>query len=73
MDGIIHLRANFVPAEKGTADYEVTAALLVSELVSGVSAGENSGRLLKHDLAGHRLLAAAVGKMILSTNQRTRK
>jgi hypothetical protein len=50
MDGI-HWRANFVPAGKGTADYEVTAALLVSELVSDVSAGENSGRHLKHDFA----------------------
>jgi len=46
-----HWQANFVPAEKGTADYEVTAALLVSDLASDVTAGENSGRHLNHDFA----------------------
>jgi hypothetical protein len=46
-----HWQANFVPAAAGTSDYEVTAALLVSELGSDVTAGENSGRYLKHDFA----------------------
>jgi hypothetical protein len=46
-----HWQANFVPAGKGMADYEVTAALLVTGLVSDVAAGENSGRHLKHDFA----------------------
>jgi len=46
-----HWQANFFTAEKGTADYRVTAALLVSGLASDVTAGENSGRHLKHDFA----------------------
>src|ERR1700752_3234811 len=46
-----HWQADFVPAEHGMADYEVTAAVLVSELVSEVTAGENSGRHLNHDFA----------------------
>jgi hypothetical protein len=46
-----HWLADFVPAENGTADYEVTAALLVSELSSDVKAGENAGRHLNHDFA----------------------
>jgi hypothetical protein len=33
------------------ANYEVTAAVLVSELGSDVTAGENSGRHLNHDFA----------------------
>lgn len=44
-----HWLADFVPAQKGTADYDVTAALLVSDLRSDVTAGENSGRHLNHD------------------------
>jgi hypothetical protein len=50
MDGK-HWQANFVPPEKGTADYEVTAVLLVCDLTSDVTAGENSGRHLNHDFA----------------------
>jgi hypothetical protein len=46
-----HWQANFIRADKGTADYEVSAALLVSDLGSDVSAGENSGRHLNHDFA----------------------
>jgi hypothetical protein len=46
-----HWQAKFIPAETGTSDYEVTAALLVSDLGSDVTAGENSGRHLKHDFA----------------------
>lgn len=46
-----HWQANFLPVEKGTADYAVTAALLVCDLASDVTAGENSGRHLHHDFA----------------------
>ena len=46
-----HWQASFVPTNGGTADYEVTAALLVSDLSSEVTAGENSGRHLNHDFA----------------------
>lgn len=51
-----HWQANFVPIEKGTADYVVTAALLVSGSASDVTAGENSGRHLKHDFAALALI-----------------
>ncbi len=51
-----HWQVNFLPAQRGTADYEVTAALLVSELGSDVTAGENSGRHLKHDFAALSLI-----------------
>jgi len=46
-----HWQADFVPVEHGMADYEVTAAVLVSELGSDVTAGENSGHHLNHDFA----------------------
>ncbi|HTR42181.1 MAG TPA: DUF1223 domain-containing protein [Pseudomonadales bacterium] len=46
-----HWQVNFVPADKGTADYEVTAALLASGVDSNVTGGENSGRQLRHDFA----------------------
>ncbi len=48
-------QVNFAPVA-GTADYEVTAALLVNELDSDVTAGENSGRHLKHDFAALSLI-----------------
>jgi hypothetical protein len=51
-----HWQAIFVPAETGKQDYEVTAALLVSDCSSDVTAGENSGRLLKHDFAALSLI-----------------
>jgi hypothetical protein len=51
-----HWQANFVPAENGTADYEVTAALLVSETSSDVKGGENAGRHLNHDFAALSLI-----------------
>jgi hypothetical protein len=51
-----HWQVNFVPAEDGTADYEVTAALLVSGVGSDVRAGENSGRHLNHDFAALSLI-----------------
>jgi hypothetical protein len=46
-----HWQAFFAPVKNSTADYEVTAALLVSDLGSDVTAGENSGRRLDHDFA----------------------
>jgi hypothetical protein len=51
-----HWQADFVPAENGTADYEVTAALLVSETSSDVKGGENAGRRLNHDFAALSLI-----------------
>ena len=51
-----HWQVNFVPVEKGTANYEMTAALLASELASDVTAGENSGRHLNHDFAALSLI-----------------
>jgi hypothetical protein len=46
-----HWQANFVPAENGAAEYEITAAVLVGDVGSDVTAGENSGRHLNHDFA----------------------
>lgn len=46
-----HWQANFVPAEAKSGGYEVTAAVLVSESSSDVTAGENAGRHLNHDFA----------------------
>lgn len=51
-----HWQASFAPAEKGTTDYEVTAALLVNGLSSDVKAGENEGRHLIHDFAALSLI-----------------
>jgi hypothetical protein len=51
-----HWQATFIPAENAAGDYEVTAALLVSELGSDVTAGENSGRHLTHDFAALSLI-----------------
>lgn len=51
-----HWQANFIPAAAGAADYEVTAALLVSELSSDVTDGENAGRHLNHDFAALSLI-----------------
>jgi hypothetical protein len=51
-----HWRADFVPAETAAADYEVTAALLVSEVSSDVDGGENAGRHLTHDFAALSLM-----------------
>jgi len=51
-----HWQANFVPADPRAGDYDVTAALLVSDLGSDVTAGENSGRHLNHDFAALSLI-----------------
>lgn len=60
MDGK-HWQANFVPIQKGVGDYEVTAALLVSDLGFDVTAGENSGRHLDHDFAALSLITRPLG------------
>lgn len=51
-----HWQANFVPAETGMPDYEVTATLLVSNVGSDVTGGENEGRHLNHDFAALSLI-----------------
>lgn len=51
-----HWQANFMPAMRGTGDYEVTAALLASDLSSDVKDGENAGRHLNHDFAALSLM-----------------
>jgi hypothetical protein len=51
-----HWQASFVPAENGTADYQLTTALLVSETSSDVKGGENAGRHLNHDFAALSLI-----------------
>jgi hypothetical protein len=71
-----HWQADFVPAENGTADYEVTAALLVSETSSDVKGGENAGRHLNHDFAALSLITRPLasqtnrfqGKFIIDSN-----
>ena len=60
MDGK-HWQAKFVPNQKVVGDYEVTAALLVSDLGSDVTAGENSGRHLNHDFAVLSLITRPLG------------
>src|SRR2546422_1165393 len=50
----------FAPANTDGADYEVHAALLASGLSSDVKAGENRGRLLRHDFVVLTLVKAAL-------------
>jgi hypothetical protein len=71
-----HWQADFVPAENGTVDYEVTAALLVSETSSDVKGGENAGRHLNHDFAALSLITRPLasqtngfhGKFVIDDN-----
>ncbi len=56
-------QVNFAPANTGGADYEVHAALLAGNLSSNVKAGENRGRLLRHDFA---VLALAKASLVRS-------
>jgi hypothetical protein len=51
-----HWRAHFNPTTTGSVAYEVNAAMLICELGSDVTAGENSGRHLKHDFAVIKLI-----------------
>ncbi|HXI69283.1 MAG TPA: DUF1223 domain-containing protein [Verrucomicrobiae bacterium] len=46
-----HWHATFSPSQNDNSHYEVTAAVLVSNVASDVSAGENEGRHLNHDFA----------------------
>jgi len=49
--GTNHWQVSFAPGSTNGANYEVHAALLACGLSSDVKAGENRGRLLKHDFA----------------------
>jgi hypothetical protein len=60
-----HWLANFMPAESGSKDYEVTAAVLVSDLSSDVETGENAGRHLNHDFA---ILSLITRPLVSHTN-----
>jgi hypothetical protein len=51
---------SFAPANAASADYEVHAALLAGGLSSNVKAGENRGRLLRHDFAVLTLVKASL-------------
>ena len=51
-------RVNFAPANTGGTNYEVHAALLAGGLSSDVKAGENRGRLLRHDFVVLTLVKA---------------
>ena len=51
-----HWSVSFAPTEGGANNYDVTAALLVSELGSDVKSGENAGRHLEHDFAALSLM-----------------
>ena len=53
-------QVNFAPANTGGADYEVHAALLAGNLSSNVKAGENRGRLLRHDFVVLTLAKASL-------------
>jgi hypothetical protein len=46
-----HWAATFLPGPGDVSHYQVTAAVLASDVGSDVSAGENSGRHLNHDFA----------------------
>jgi hypothetical protein len=58
-------QVNFAPANTGSTDYEVHAALLGGNLSSNVKAGENRGRLLRHDFA---VLTLATSSLVRSGN-----
>jgi len=58
-------QVNFAPANAGSADYEVHAALLAGGLSSKVKAGENRGRLLSHDFV---VLTFANASLVRSGN-----
>jgi len=51
-----HWEATFSPGPGKDAHYEITAAVLASDVISDVSAGENSGRHLNHDFAALSLI-----------------
>jgi hypothetical protein len=51
-----HWQATFIPASGRTADYELHVALLVGGAGSEIKAGENRGRLLRHDFVALTLV-----------------
>jgi hypothetical protein len=51
-----HWQAHFTPAEGDHVNYEVTAAVLISDFSSDVDAGENAGSHLNHDFAALSLI-----------------
>src|SRR6266568_5239394 len=53
-------QVSFAPANTDGADYEVHAALLAGGLSSNVKAGENRGRLLRHDFVVLTLVKASL-------------
>jgi hypothetical protein len=55
-----HWNVRYAPANTSGADYEVHAALLASGLSSEVKAGENQGRLLRHDFVVLTFATAAL-------------
>jgi len=58
-------QVSFAPANTAGADYEVHAALLGGNLSSNVKAGENRGRLLRHDFV---VLTLATASLVRSGN-----
>ncbi|HTV42360.1 MAG TPA: DUF1223 domain-containing protein [Candidatus Sulfotelmatobacter sp.] len=61
-----HWQVSFNPVEnESVTDYEATVAVLVSGLNSEVTAGENSGRDLKHDFA---VLSLVTCSLVSRTN-----
>ena len=68
-----HWVAVFSPTPGETSGYEISAAMLASDLDSNVSAGENAGRHLNHDFAAISLITrpmniqtnGIVGKFII--------
>jgi hypothetical protein len=55
MDGR-HWVAKFSPVDQTKRDYEITAAVLISDLGTDVKSGENAGRHLQHDFAALSLI-----------------
>jgi hypothetical protein len=55
-----HWEATFSPGAAEDAHYEITAAVLASDVGSDVSAGENSGRHLNHDFAALSLITRSL-------------
>ena len=55
----------FMPASDNTESYEVSAAVLASNLSSDIKAGENAGRHLNHDFA---VLSLITRPLTIQTN-----
>jgi hypothetical protein len=57
-----HWSARFSPVDRSKRDYEITAAVLVSDFGMDVKAGENAGRHLQHDFAALSLITRSLVK-----------